>query len=72
MKLIVRLFFVVVIAVSVISLSSCSKRSYPSHASNKKYHNTVTASAATPKKEPLRKKYIVPNKRRRVLGTDYH
>jgi hypothetical protein len=72
MKLFIRLFFITVIAISVVSLSSCSKRSYPGHASNKKYHNTVTANAATPKKAPLRKKYIVPNKRRRVLGTDYH
>jgi len=72
MKLLVRLSFVIVLALSIISFSSCSKKSYPNHAGKRKSHSTVTASAATHKKDPLRKKYIVPNKRRRVLGTDYH
>jgi len=72
MKLLVRLSFVIILAFSVISLSSCSKKSYPNHAGKKKSHSTVTASAASQKKDPLRKKYIVPNKRRRVLGTDYN
>ena len=73
MKMLVRFSFILMIAFSVIALSSCSKKSYPGHASNRsKHHSTMTASAASPKKDPLRKKYIVPKKKRRVLVTDYH
>ncbi len=73
MKMLVRFSFILVIAFSIIALSSCSKKSYPDHASKKsKHHITTTASAASPKKNPLRKKYIIPKKKRRVLGTDYH
>ncbi len=73
MKMLVRISFILVMVLSVVSLTSCSKSSYPGHASKaSKHHGAITASAASPKKEPLRKKYIVPNKKRRVLGTDYH
>ena len=72
MKFLVRLSFVVVIAIGIMSLSSCTKKSYPSATGKYKRHTVASADPATPKKEPLRKHYIIPNKRKRILGSDYH
>lgn len=72
MKLLVRISFVVIIALAVVSLSSCSKKSYPANTGRSKHHIVANASPVSPKKEPLRKHYIVPKKRKRILGTDYH
>ena len=72
MKLIVRISFVVIIFLAIVSSSSCSKKSYPANTGRSKRHVVATASPVSPKKEPVRKHYIIPNKRKRILGTDYH
>jgi len=72
MKFIVRLSFVVVIAIAIMSLSSCTKKLYPASTGKYKRHTVASANPAAPKKEPLRKHYIVPNKKKKILGSDYH
>jgi len=72
MKFLMRLSFVVVTAFAIVTLSSCAKKSYPSQTGKYKTHTVASASPATPKKEPLRKHYIIPKKKKKILGSDYH
>ena len=72
MKTVLRFVFIVVVIFSLVSLlSACSKSSYPARASKRARINYTANNPITPKKEPLRKKYVVPRKRRKVLGTSY-
>ncbi|RLD87465.1 MAG: hypothetical protein DRJ09_10245 [Bacteroidetes bacterium] len=72
MKLLVRMLFVVVIVLAIVSLSSCAKKSYPAYTGKQKNRTVASANPAAPKKEPLRKHYIVPKKKKKILGSDYH
>ncbi len=72
MKFLVRFLFVVVITLSIVSLSSCAKKSYPAYTGKHKSHVAASIDPATPKKQPLRKHYIIPNKKKKILGSDYH
>ncbi len=72
MKFLVRFSFVVVIAFAIVSLSSCTKKSYPAQTGKHKSHTVASANPATPKKAPIRKHYIIPKKKKKILGSDYH
>ncbi len=66
MKKLIKLFtlaFAVIII--TVAFSSCSKGSF----GGKKY-DTSSISPVAPKYAPVRKKYIVNNKRRPILGLD--
>ena len=72
MKFLVRLLFVAVVLFSIVSLSACAKKSYPAHTGKHKTRTIASVDPATPKKAPLRKHYIIPKKKKRILGSDYH
>jgi hypothetical protein len=64
-KLITNFITVVVVIVAASVLTSCSKSSF----GGKKY-DSVSVSPVAPKFAPVRKKYIINNKRRPILGLE--
>ena len=63
-----RIFFAVMIVLFSTFIFSCSQKNY-GHAHNSK--RTMSASTVNPvstKKAPVEKKYVLPNKKKRILG----
>jgi len=64
----------IILAVFLISLamtfSSCSKKSYSHNYNKKRGSSSSTIDPVSQKSDPIRKNYIVPDKRKKVLGQE--
>ena len=61
----------IILAVSVISLigfSSCSKNSYSHNYNKKRGSGSSTINPVAQKKEPVRKNFVIPGKKKKILG----
>ncbi|MEJ2594939.1 MAG: hypothetical protein P8100_07395 [bacterium] len=67
MKVLYKILAAFLIVAFTVSFSSCSKKGY---AHKSKRHSSSTIDPVTQKNEPVRKKYIVPDKKKKILGTE--
>lgn len=67
MKVLYKILAAFLIVAFTASFSSCSKKGY---AHKSKRHSSATIDPVTQKNEPVRKKYIVPDKKKKILGTE--
>jgi len=67
MKILYKILIAVLIVSFTATFSSCSKNSY---AHKSKRRNSSTIDPVTQKQEPVRKHYIVPNKKKKILGSE--
>ena len=63
MKVIAKIIVVVMVIAFMAPLSSCSKKTYSS-----KRTSSSTIDPVTRKSEPVRKTYVVPAKKKKILG----
>ena len=66
MKVLYKVLVAVLIVTFAASFSSCSKKSY---ASKSKKNSASSIDPVTSKNEPVRKNYIIPGKKKKILGT---
>jgi len=61
--------FILVFAIAF-AFASCSKKTFTHTQKAKSRASSSAIDPVTPKSEPVRKNYIVPNKRKKVLGQE--
>lgn len=70
MKVFLRTITLTLAVVFMVSVSSCSKKNYSSKSYAKRGSSSSTIDPVTKKSEPVRKTYIVPQKKKKVLGQE--
>ncbi|MCF6170413.1 MAG: hypothetical protein L3J66_05470 [Bacteroidales bacterium] len=69
-----KTFLKVVVAILIVSsagiFTSCSKSTYTHKYSTKSRGSASTINPAARKSEPVRKNYVINNKRRKILGNE--
>ena len=65
MKVLYKVLVAVLIVTFAASFSSCSKKTYGSKSKN----SASSIDPVTTKNEPVRKNYIIPGKKKKILGT---
>ena len=68
MKAIVKILLAVFIVGSVASLSSCSKNNYSHNYKKRRHSSSPTIDPVAQKSKPLRKTFVVPDKKKPILG----
>ena len=66
MKVLYKVLIAVLIVSFTASFSACSKKSY---AGKSKKGTAAGIDPVSKKSEPVRKNYIIPNKQKKILGT---
>ena len=68
MKIFLKIILAVFIVAFAFSFTSCSKNNYSHNYNKKRNSGSPTIDPVTQKSAPLRKNYIVPSKRKSILG----
>lgn len=68
MKVLSKILLAVFFVSLVLTFSSCSKNTYSHNYNKKRNSGSSTIDPVSQKSEPIRKNYIVPGKRKRILG----
>jgi hypothetical protein len=70
MKTFLKIVAAVLIISSTVTFTSCSKSTYGHNYHAKSRGSSSTIDPLSRKSQPVRKKYIINNKRRRILGNE--
>jgi len=70
MKTFLKIVAAVLIVSSTVTFTSCSKSSYSHQFHAKSRGSSTSIDPLSRKSQPVRKKYIINNKRRRILGNE--
>ena len=70
MKMFLKIFAAVLIVSSTVTFTSCSKSTYGNKSYGKSRGSSSTINPVSRKSQPVRKKYIINNHRRRILGNE--
>jgi uncharacterized lipoprotein YehR (DUF1307 family) len=65
-----KAFLLITVFVFAIAFASCSKKTYTHTYKAKSRASSSAIDPITPKNEPVRKNYIVPKKRKKILGLE--
>jgi hypothetical protein len=65
-----KILILVIILVTAVSFSNCSKKTYSHNYQARSMGSSSAIKPVTQKKEPVRKKYIVPRKDKKILGQE--
>ena len=70
MRILKKLVFFAVVIVLTITLTNCSKNNFSHKYQAKSRGSAASIDPVTKKSAPVRKNYIVPGKRKRILGQE--
>lgn len=68
MKALIRLFTIALFISFSITAMSCAKDNYKHNYKSKRQGSSSSTLAAEPKKTPVRKNFLIPNKKKKILG----
>lgn len=68
MKFFIRLFTIALFVSFSVTAMSCSKDNYRHNYKSKRQGASTSTLAAETKKTPVRKNFIIPNKKKKILG----
>jgi hypothetical protein len=68
MKALIRLFTIVLFISFSFTAMSCAKDNYKHNYKSKRQGSSTSTLSVEQKKTPVRKNYIIPNKKKRILG----
>jgi len=63
-------FVLAIVLITAVSFTGCSKKTYSHNFHAKSRATASSIDPVTPKDEPVRKKYIVPRKDKKILGQE--
>jgi uncharacterized lipoprotein YehR (DUF1307 family) len=70
MGILKKLFFLFVVIVFTITLSNCSKSNFSHKYQAKSKGSAASIDPVTKKAAPVRKNYIIPGKKKKILGQE--
>jgi hypothetical protein len=68
MKVFIRLFTIALFISFSITAMSCAKDNYKHNYKSKRQGASTSSLASETKKQPVRKNYIIPDKKKKILG----
>jgi len=72
MKMLIRLFTIALFISFSVTAMSCAKDNYKHNYKSKRQGTSTSASAVSTKKTPVRKNFIIPAKKKKILGQQPH
>ena len=70
MKIYIRLFAIALFISFSVSAMSCAKDNYKHNYKSKRHPASSSAMSVQSKKQPVRKNYIIPDKKKKILGQE--